>query len=94
MTYTEVSIIALIGLNLAFTVYQTRLLGLVIQNTAKELDMSLATAIKEVISSLPLGDIEPPNPIQQIIAQILQEKMKPPALQVKEVTRDESGKFT
>ena len=94
MTYTEVAIIALIGLNLAFTVYQTRLLGLVIQNTAKELDMSLATAIKEVISSLPLGDIEPPNPIQQIIAQILQEKMKPPSLQVKEVTRDESGKFT
>jgi len=93
MTYLEVSIIALVCLNLAFSVYQTRLLGLVIRNTAKELDNSLATAIQEVISTLPIGDFEPPNPFQQLIAQVIQEKMKPAAIQVKEVTRDDSGKF-
>ena len=93
MTYLEVAIIALVCLNLAFSVYQTRLLGLVIRNTAKELDNSLANAIQEVISTLPIGDFEPPNPFQQLIAQVIQEKMKPPAIQVKEVTRDDSGKF-
>ena len=93
MTYLEVAVIALVCLNLAFSVYQTRLLGLVIRNTAKELDNSLANAIQEVISTLPIGDFEPPNPFQQLIAQVIQEKMKPPAIQVKEVTRDDSGKF-
>ena len=93
MTYLEVAVIALVCLNLAFSVYQTRLLGLVIRNTAQELDNSLATAIQEVISTLPIGDFEPPNPIQQMIAQVLQERMKPPSIQVKEVTRDDSGKF-
>ena len=94
MTYMEVAIIALVCLNLAFSVYQTRLLGLVIRNTAQELDNSLANAIKEVISTLPIGDIEPINPIQQMIAQILQDRMTPASIQVKEVSRAEDGKFS
>ena len=93
MSYMEVAIIALVCLNLAFSVYQTRLLGLVIRNTAKELDNSLASAIQEVISTLPIGDFEPPNPIQQMIAQVLQERMKPAPIQAVEITRDDSGKF-
>jgi hypothetical protein len=93
MNYAEIAIIALVCLNLAFSVYQTRLLGLVIRNTAQELDNSLANAIKEVVSSLPIGDFEPPNPIQQMIAQILQDRMKQPNIEVKEVTRAADGKF-
>ena len=93
MSYMEVAIIALVCLNLAFSVYQTRLLGLVIRNTAKELDNSLASAIQEVISTLPIGDFEPPNPIQQLITQVLQDKMAPPIV-AKEVSRDETGKFS
>ena len=93
MTYAEVAIIALVCLNLAFSVYQTRLLGLVIMNTAKELDNSLATAIQEVISELPIGDFTPPSPIQQMLAQVLQQRMTPSSIEVKEVTRDEAGKF-
>ena len=93
MSYMEVAIIALVCLNLAFSVYQTRLLGLVIRNTAKELDNSLASAIQEVISTLPIGDFEPPNPFQQVLAQIIQDKMAPAPIVAKEVTRDESGKF-
>tara|TARA_R100001086_G_scaffold226143_1_gene144698 strand:+ start:282 stop:557 length:276 start_codon:yes stop_codon:yes gene_type:complete len=89
----EVAIIALVCLNLAFSVYQTRLLGLVIRNTAKELDNSLASAIQEVISTLPIGDFEPPNPFQQVLAQIIQDKMAPAPIVAKEVTRDDSGKF-
>ena len=89
----EVAIIALVCLNLAFSVYQTRLLGLVIRNTAKELDNSLASAIQEVISTLPIGDFEPPNPFQQVLAQIIQDKMTPAPIVAKEVTRDDSGKF-
>ena len=57
MTYAEVAIIALVCLNLAFSVYQTRRLGLVIMNTAKAMVNSLANAIKEVISGLPIGDL-------------------------------------
>ena len=93
MNYAEIAIIALVCLNLAFSVYQTRLLGLVIRNTAQELDNSLANAIEEVVSSLPIGDFEPPNPIQQMIAQILQDRMKQPNIEVKEVTRAADGKF-
>ncbi len=93
MSYMEVAIIALVCLNLAFSVYQTRLLGLVIRNTAKELDNSLASAIQEVISTLPIGDFEPPNPFQQVLAQIIQDKMAPAPIVAKEVTRDDSGKF-
>ena len=93
MNYAEIAIIALVCLNLAFSVYQTRLLGLVIRNTAQELDNSLANAIKEVVLSLPIGDFEPPNPIQQMIAQILQDRMKQPNIELMEVTRAADGKF-
>ena len=94
MSYMEAAIIALVCLNLAFSVYQTRLLGLVIRNTAKELDNSLASAIQEVISTLPIGDFEPPSPFQQLLASVLQEKMQPAPIQAVEITRDESGKFS
>ena len=93
MNLAEISIIALICLNLAFSFYQTRILSLVVRNTANELDNSLAGALKEVISTLPIGDIEPINPIQQMIAQIMHERMKQPSIEVKEVVRDEGGKF-
>jgi hypothetical protein len=93
MTYTEVALIALVCLNLAFSVYQTRLLGLVIRNTARELDNSLAAALDNVISNLPIGDIEQPSYFQQVLGQIIQENFKPAKIQVKEVTRDDSGKF-
>ena len=93
MTYTEVVLIALVCLNLAFSVYQTRLLGLVIRNTARELDNSLAAALDNVISNLPIGDIEQPSYFQQVLGQIIQENFKPAKIQVKEVTRDDSGKF-
>ena len=93
MTYTEVVLIALVCLNLAFSVYQTRLLGLVIRNTARELDNSLAAALDNVISNLPIGDIEQPSYFQQVLGQIIQENFKPAKIQVKDVTRDDSGKF-
>ena len=93
MTYTAVVLIALVCLNLAFSVYQTRLLGLVIRNTARELDNSLAAALDNVISNLPIGDIEQPSYFQQVLGQIIQENFKPAKIQVKEVTRDDSGKF-
>ncbi len=80
-------------MNMLFSLWQTRVLGILIRDAAKGLDANLALSLQSVISELPIGDFEPPNPIQQMIAQLLQERMKPPAIQVKEVMRDDSGKF-
>ena len=65
---------------------------MVIKNTATQLDTSLAQSLQTIVSELPLGDFEPPNPIQQLITQVLQDKIAPPIV-AKEVSRDESGKF-
>lgn len=93
MNPLEIAILATCLLILGFSIWQTRVLGLVIRNSAKELDFSLAEALKNVVSELPIGDFEPPNPFQQVLAQILQEKMAPPIV-AKEIQRDESGKFS
>ncbi len=93
MNYLEVAILAACLTTLAFSIWQTRVLGLIIRNTARDLDGSLASALQNVVSELPIGDFEPPNPFQQVLAQILQEKMNPPIV-AKAIERDESGKFS
>jgi len=57
-----------------------------------QLDAQLAAAIKSSLDQLPIGDVEPVNPLQLMLMQIIQDNMsKNPA---KIVNRDEKGLFT
>ena len=93
MSPLEGIIITLLCINLLFSIWQTRILGMVIRNSAVELNSSLHQSLQSVISELPIGDFEPPNPFQSVLAQIIQDKMTPPII-AKEVSRDEKGKFS
>ncbi len=69
-----------------------------IDHQMDELDAKLAGAIQSVLKELPFGDIEPVNPIQQMIAQLIQSSIQQkteggePPIQV--LTRDDKGLFT
>jgi len=73
-------------------VIQLRFTGHIIKQGIEELDAKLALALKSTIESLPIGDIEPPNPMQMMLMQIIQDNMaKNPA---KVIPRDDKGLFT
>ena len=56
------------------------------------LDEKIAQALKNTIETLPIGDVEPVNPMQMMLMQIIQDNMaKNPA---KLVERDDKGLFT
>jgi len=56
------------------------------------LDGKLAEALRSTLENLPIGDVEPVNPMQMMLMQIIQDNMaKNPA---KIVNRDEQGLFT
>ena len=92
----EEIILAILCINTLFLIWQTRILGLAVQNSARELDRSLAEALNSIVENLGLGEIqlpEPPNPIMQVIAEAIGQSIKPPTLEVKEISRSEDGKF-
>ena len=56
------------------------------------LDEKIAQALKNTIENLSIGDVEPVNPMQMMLMQIIQDNMaKNPA---KLVDRDDKGLFT
>ena len=56
------------------------------------LDAKLAEALTKTLENLPIGDVEPVNPMQMMLMQIIQDNMaKNPA---KIVNRDDQGQFT
>ena len=56
------------------------------------LDGKIADAFKSTLENLPIGDVEPVNPMQMMLMQIIQDNMaKNPA---KIVERDDKGLFT
>ena len=56
------------------------------------LDSKIAEALTKTIENLPIGDIEPVNPVQMMIMQLIQDNMaKNPA---KVIPKDEKGLFT
>ena len=89
----EEIILAILCINTLFLLWQTRILGLAVQNTARQLDASFAEALKAVVQDLPLGDFEPPNPVMQAIANAIGGNMAPPG-QIKEIRRADDVKFT
>ena len=91
----EMTILALLAINLMFSIWQTRILGLAIrkldQNIAQALPLVLQEAIKELdMTNLP----DPVNPIMSIIAEAIGNSIKPPSLEVKEMSRSGDGKFS
>ena len=94
MSIIEISILCIILLNILLTLYQTRVLAMIVTNSAAELDGKLAQAIQSVMGNVQLEGMEAPNPIQQVIAQLIQQRMQPPSLEVTEITRGTDGKFS
>jgi len=89
-------ILAILCINTLFLIWQTRILGLAVQNSARELDSSIAAALNSIVENLGLGEIQlpdPPNPIMQVIAEAIGQSIKPPSLEVKEISRSDDGKF-
>ncbi len=70
--------------------YGVRLVGLALDEGLSNLDGTIAAAIRSVIEN-PLGDFEPPNPIQGAIAQFITNRLANEPL---EIARDPSGKFS
>jgi hypothetical protein len=88
----EEIILAILCINTLFLVWQTRILGIALQKTARQLDSSFAQALQAVVADLPIGDFEPPNPVMQAIANAIGGNMAPSG-QIKEITRSDDGKF-
>ena len=95
MSNTEIAIIALLCLNLGFTIWQTRIIGLAIQKLDSNIAQALPVVIQEAVKELNLSDVvEPVNPIMQVIAEAIGKSVQAPSLEVKEISRGEDGKFT
>ena len=71
---------------------QLRLIAGILTQKVAELDQNLANAIQMTIEKLPIGDIEPPNPFQVMLLQLMQDKMANNPAKV--IARDEKGLFT
>ena len=71
---------------------QLRLIAGILTQKVAELDANLANAIQMTIEKLPIGDIEPPNPFQVMLLQLMQDKMANNPAKV--IARDEQGLFT
>ena len=71
---------------------QMRLIAGILNQKVAELDQNLANAIQMTIEKLPIGDIEPPNPFQVMLLQLMQDKMANNPAKV--IARDDQGLFT
>lgn len=68
-----------------------RLLSRYIGEQVYILDQNIAEALKNTIESLPIGDVQQPNPFAMMLMQIMQDNMaKNPA---KLIPRNEAGQF-
>jgi hypothetical protein len=81
---------ALIALNCLLTLWIMRMIVHEMRLGVEQIDHQLAAAIQKVVEGN-LGDFEPPNPIQQALAELLSNRIKNPA--VIDVARDETGRF-
>lgn len=88
----EEIILAILCINTLFLVWQTRILGIAVQNAARQLDANFAEALRAVVSDLPIGDFEPPNPVMQAIAAAIGGNLSPPG-KITEISRGDDGKF-
>ena len=92
MLYIEISIIALlIILQTGFIIFLHRGMIRAVGIGLKNLDSSIAEAIEKVLSG-ELPNIDPVNPMQAMIMQLIQDKMTNNNPNI-DIIRDEHGKF-
>ena len=91
----DATIIALLVLNLLFSVWMLRVISIEISKAVAQLDSMLAQTIQSLIEK-GIGEFEPVNPIQAAIASMLTNNLtqNQPASDVIEVVRDAGGKFS
>ena len=89
------SMIALLVLNLLFSVWMLRVISIEISKAVAQLDTMLAQTIQSLIEK-GIGDFEPVNPIQEIIASMMKKNLtqNQPSADVIDVVRDVGGKFS
>ena len=87
----EITLLLLI-LNVLLTLWSIRVLSLAVQAGIERIDSQLAGAIQKLVEGDLLGSIEPPNPIQQAIAQMLSQRMTNAPIDV--TPRGSDGKFS
>ena len=91
--YLEAGLAGACVLGVYFALFvHIRMVKFALDQAFLDLDANLAQAIKKLLEELPIGDIDPPNPMQMMIMQILQDNLaRNPA---KVMPRDEKGLFT
>ena len=89
-------ILALVGVSIGLQVLFLRFYARIVNEGLHRLDLRLAEALTSVVENLPetlIGQIEPPNPFQQLITQYMAQKMNP-TMEVKEISRADNGQFS
>jgi len=91
----DATILALLVLNLLFSVWMLRVISIEISKAVAQLDTMLAQTIQS-LSEKGIGDFEPVNPIQEIIASMMKKNLtqNQPSADVIDVVRDAGGKFS
>lgn len=91
----DATIIALLVLNLLFSIWMLRVISIEISKAVAQLDSMLAQTIQSLIEK-GIGEFEPVNPIQAAIASMLTNNLtqNQPASEVIDVVRDVGGKFS
>ena len=100
MNITEFSLIALIITQIGISLISLRFIGRMIRESAYALDHSIAEALKTTVENLPdalkdqlVPEMEPINPIQAMIAQMISERMNPTITAQVLPSRSTDGKF-
>ena len=100
MYYMEIAIIALLIASIAFQFFSLRIQARMLRESIAALDYSIAEALKTTVENLPdalrnqlMPEVEPINPVQQIIAQMLQQKLNAPIEATVIPSRSPDGKF-
>lgn len=89
---TTDSILLFLGvLNCLLVLFAIRVLGVALQSGLNQLDSMIAGAIQKVLEGDLVGSIEPPNPIQQAIAQFIGQRLQNVPI---DMERSPDGKFS
>ena len=88
----EVGLITLILviLNLMATIWAVRVLAFEVQEGIERLDSNIAAAIKTLVDGDLLGTLEPPNPLQNALSQLIMQRVQDAPIQA---ARGPDGKF-
>jgi hypothetical protein len=87
----EELVVALLLTNAMITLWVLRQIAFAINHAVADLDQRIANALTKLIQEGSLTDIEPINPIQAAIAEMLTSRMKSNVI---DVPRSDNGKFS